>query len=291
MSAARADTPAPDDDIRFTASRLLLCRSDAEPRLAIARCVGLADGKPRIVDPIVRCRSCRWCRRGLGEHCDNREVLSPRRLLAEDSRIPRSCLVEAPEAVPLDLAVHARAAGAAAHLADRLVRESATYITLLADDPATDLDGLVALRLLARRLPQLRCLTASPRVIELCTRWGVKHRPLAEVGLRRDQDVVIDARATGPDPDSIGLVRPRGKLAILGRRADIAIPAHAIADAEIELASVWTGDPARGLRDLLDSDAGDDLDAMIAKRAPMGAADDPLREAVTAGVLMLEAGE
>jgi len=281
--------PSGPDDAPFTVLRLLLCRSDAKPELAIARCVGLSGARLCIIDPIVRCKGCRWCRRGLGEHCDEREILSPQRLLASDVRIPQSCLIEAPEAVPLDLAVHARAAGAAAHLADRLVRESATYITLLADDPASDLDGLVALRLLARRLPQLRCLTASPRVIELCTRWGVKHRPLAEVGLRRDQDVVIDARSTGPDNDSIGLVRPRGKLAILGRRDAIAIPAQDVADAEIELACVWTGDPARGLRDLLASDAGDDLDAMITKRSPVGAADDPLREAVSAGVLMLEA--
>jgi len=88
-----------------------------------------------------------------------------------------------------------------------------SLITLIGCDAHT----LLAAQLIAAHSPKVRVLALHDADIERCDRWGIRHRSLADAGLRNDQDIVVLGRAdtshTQLPPDVLpGLLRPRGRL-------------------------------------------------------------------------------
>ncbi|HWB21219.1 MAG TPA: zinc-binding dehydrogenase, partial [Phycisphaerales bacterium] len=85
------------------------------------------------------------------------------------------------------------------------------FVTILGDGPL----ALVMAQLMVRQNATVRVVGQSPRAVHLCEKWRVKHRLLDDVGLRHDQDVVVDCLGT-PSGFSrvLQMVRPRGKVVI-----------------------------------------------------------------------------
>ena len=59
----------------------------------------------------------------------------------------------------------------------------------------------------------VRCVGKHQEKLQLCEKWGVKHRLLQDVGLRQDQDIVVDCTGSASGFNTaIGMVRPRGTI-------------------------------------------------------------------------------
>lgn len=196
-------------------------------------------GKRVVVNPVEACGVCVRCKGGLGAHCPSRRVLGLHGrdgCFAELFTARVAALCEVPKAIDDDRAVFAVAAAAACHTIGACRFEGKTYVTVLGDGPI----GLLCAQLAARRNASVRVLGQRPERLALCEKWGVKHRPLTEVGLRQDQDIVIDC--TG-DPAglgvALGMVRPRGKVLLKTSPAPVPVSALApgAADGAIDLAS------------------------------------------------------
>ncbi len=61
----------------------------------------------------------------------------------------------------------------------------------------------------------VRLIGKHENKLELCGKWGVKHRLLQDVGLRNDQDIVVDCTGS-PDglTTAMQMVRPRGTIVL-----------------------------------------------------------------------------
>lgn len=169
-------------------------------------------GKRVVGSPVVACGSCDLCKRGLSQHCPTRRVLGLRSLngcLAERFVLPVANLVEVPKSVHDDQAVFANATAAAIHAAHMLRIEGKPYVTVLGDGVM----GLLCAQIMARLNASVRVLGTQPAKFMLCEKWGIKHRHVAEVGRRQDQDVVVDCTGSASGMElALQLVRPRGKV-------------------------------------------------------------------------------
>ena len=199
----------------------------AHQRLAGKRVVGSAH---------TPCGTCDRCRSGLALHCANATTLGLHGrdgCFAERFAIPLTSLTPLPDALDDDRAIFASAVGRVLHAARMLRLEGKTYVSVLGDGPV----ALISAQVMARRNASVRLLGTRAENMELCTKWGVKHRPHHEVGRRHDQDIVFDCEGT---PESVGLalglVRPRGIIVMmraLGPAA--ALPADAVLRDEVQV--------------------------------------------------------
>lgn len=175
-------------------------------RLAGARVVGSSHAP---------CGTCERCRAGLSLHCPNATTLGLDRrdgCFAQRFTIPASSLVPVPDALDDERAVFASSLGRVLHAARMLRLEGKTYVSILGDGPI----GLLAAQVMAKRNASVRLLGTNAANLELCTKWGVKHRAQHEVGRRQDQDVVFDCTGTDESVDlAISLVRPRGSVVLM----------------------------------------------------------------------------
>ena len=170
-------------------------------------------GKLVAVNPDIACGKCDLCQRGLASHCRARISLGLQRDggLADLVCVPISNLHVVPEHVDDDRAVFAASVAAAAHTAMQLRVEGRPYITVLGDGPV----GLLTAQVLARLNASVRVLGRHEAKLELCAKWGVKHRLVSESGLRADQDIVIDCTGTREGLEAaLKMVRPRGKVLV-----------------------------------------------------------------------------
>lgn len=169
-------------------------------------------GKRVVGSPTVSCGSCELCKRGLSQHCPTRRVLGLKNLsgcFAERFVLPIANLVEVPKGVHDDQAVFANATAAAVHAAHMLRIEGKPYVTVLGDGVM----GLLCAQVMARLNASVRLLGTQPAKFMLCERWGIKHRHVAEVGRRQDQDVVVDCTGSPEGLElALRLIRPRGKV-------------------------------------------------------------------------------
>lgn len=205
-------------------------------------------GRRVVGSPIVPCRACDLCKGGLSHHCRARHVLGLTRdgALADLLAVPLTNLHAVPDTVDDERAALAGLVAAAAH-ASHLVRiEGKTFISVLGDGPR----ALLIAQVMARLNASVRVLGSRPALLDLCERWGVKHRPLAEVGRRHDQDVVVECTgAPGALDIAMSLARPRARVILCAgspeARADLA---HAVAD-ELEILGCAAGslEPAMDL--------------------------------------------
>jgi len=158
------------------------------------------------------CGKCDMCRSGLREHCRDRTVLGIANrdgCFAERFTLPVINLLEVPDNVDDDRATFAEPLAAAFQILRQLTVEGRPYVTVLGDGRL----GMLCAQVLTKLNGTVRLVGKHAEKLELCEKWGVKHRLLDEVGYRADQDIVVDC--TGSH-DGLGIamqmVRPRGKL-------------------------------------------------------------------------------
>ena len=160
------------------------------------------------------CGQCDLCRTGLGEHCRNRTVLGivdRNGCFAERFVLPANNLIEVPDSIDDDHAVFTEPLAAALQIVRQLTIEGRPYITVLGDGRL----GLLCTQVLAQQNATVRCVGKHLSKLALCEKWGVKHRRLEDVGMRADQDIVVDCTGS-PDGlvTAMNMVRPRGKIVL-----------------------------------------------------------------------------
>lgn len=236
------------------------------------------DGVRVVASPDIACGVCDLCRGGLSKHCRNRSVMGSMGrdgALAERVLVPVRNLARAPEGVDDDRAVFAEPLAAAVH-AGQLVRiEGKPYVTVIGDGAP----GLIAAQVLAAKNASVRVLGARPHKFGLAEKWGVKHRAASEVGLRADQDVVVETTGTpGGLRLALGLARPRAKVLLLAGpdirtdRGGFSMTDLApVVDGELELIGARGGVISDGVAAL--SEGSVDVLSLISKR--MRLADGP----------------
>ncbi len=160
------------------------------------------------------CGECDMCKAGLKEHCRNRTVLGIAGrdgCFADRFVLPVANLLEVPEHVTDEQAVFVEPLAAAFQVQRQITVEGRPYITVLGDGRL----GLLCAQVLSKLNATVRCVGKHPEKLALCERWGVKARPVDEVGLLQDQDIVVDCTGSPSGLElATQMVRPRGTLVL-----------------------------------------------------------------------------
>ena len=153
-----------------------------------------------------------FAKRGIGHHDPDRRILGLRGFdgcLSDRFAIPDRNLELVPDAVDDERAVFANQLAAAIHVSRVQHIEGKTYVTVLGGN----LTALLCAQVMGSLNASVRMLTGRGDRLELCAKWGVKHRHLGEVGRRADQDIVIDTMTEeGSLSTAIAMARPRGAV-------------------------------------------------------------------------------
>ncbi len=160
------------------------------------------------------CGKCDMCQSGLREHCRSRTVLGIQGrdgCFAQHFTLPVQNLLPVPPGIDDDHAVFTEPLAAAYQILRQLRIEGRPFITVLGDGRL----GLLCAQVMSQLNATVRLVGKHPAKMALCEKWGVKHRPLDEVGLRADQDIVVDCtgRASGLAV-AMKMVRPRGTIVL-----------------------------------------------------------------------------
>src|SRR5690606_14517426 len=145
--------------------------------------------------------------RGLARHCAAARMLGATLdgCFADAFTLPVHNLVELPASVDDDAGAFAAALADALHASTQIRLEGKPYITVLGDSAT----ALLCAQVMSALNASVRVVGSREEHLALCEKWGVKHRPLRDVGRRADQDVVVvcDDR---PDAlaDALRMVRP-----------------------------------------------------------------------------------
>ncbi len=158
------------------------------------------------------CGGCDMCKAGLREHCRDRTVLGIAGrdgCFAEQFTLPVWNLLEVPDNVDDDHAVFTEPLAAAYQIIRQLTIEGRPFITVLGDGRL----GLLCAQVMSQLNATVRCVGKHPEKLQLCEKWGVKHRLLQDVGLRQDQDIVVDCTGSADGlVTAMKMVRPRGTI-------------------------------------------------------------------------------
>jgi len=196
----------------------------------VEKVAGKADPKwvgKRVVGSInCVCGKCDMCKAGLREHCRNRTVLGIAGrdgVFAERFTLPVHNLYEVPALLDDDQAVFVEPVAAACQILRQLTVEGRPFITVLGDGRL----GLICAQVMSQLNATVRVVGKHPEKLELCEKWKVKHRLLKDVGLRADQDIVVDCtgRREGLGM-ALQMVRPRGKIVMKTTVAEAAAAPH-----------------------------------------------------------------
>lgn len=249
-------------------------------------------GRRVVASASIACGECDLCQRGLAAHCRARAVMGVigrDGCFADRLAVPVRNLAVVPDDVDDDRAAFASAASSAVHAAQQIRIEGKPYITVLGDGVVALLCGQVMSRLNA----SVRIVGRRESRADLSAKWGVKHRPEADVGRRADQDIVVDCTGT-PEGFSLAmrLVRPRGKVLLKGPihpalSAPWMIDLSPIAVGEVEVIGSRCGQIAEGLDAI--GRGGIDVLSLISRRVRLDDAAEGLRIAAQGealGVLM-----
>jgi threonine dehydrogenase-like Zn-dependent dehydrogenase len=204
------------------------------------------------------------CTRGLSKHCRAAKVLgqSLDGCFADAFAIPVANLVELPKSVDDDAGVCALALADALHTASQVRVEGKPFITVLGDNQM----GLLCAQVMARLNASVRVVGTHERNLSLCEKWGVKHRPLNEVGRRADQDIVVDCTGTAEGlNDALRMVRPRGVVLLKARPAvNAPIDLGPVLEGELHLSGSRGGSVAEAVNRLAKGDI--DCASLISRR-------------------------
>lgn len=158
------------------------------------------------------CGECDMCLGGLKEHCRNRTVLGIMGrdgCFAEAFVIPALNLHAVPDNVDNDRAVFVEPLAAALQILRQLTIEGRPYVTVLGDGRL----GLLCAQVLSTLNATVRLVGKHEAKLGLCEKWGIKHRLLDDVGLRQDQDIVVDCTGSASGlVTAMQMLRPRGTL-------------------------------------------------------------------------------
>jgi threonine dehydrogenase-like Zn-dependent dehydrogenase len=160
------------------------------------------------------CGVCDLCKAGLSTHCRDRTVLGIQGrdgCFADYFTLPVANLVAVPDQVDDDAAVFTEPLAAAIQARQQLRVEGKPFITVLGDGRL----GLLVAQVMAGLNASVRVIGRHPNKLALCEKWGIKHRLLHEIGLRGDQDVVVDCTGSADGlRTALKMVRPRGKVVL-----------------------------------------------------------------------------
>ncbi|MEM9346237.1 MAG: alcohol dehydrogenase catalytic domain-containing protein [Planctomycetota bacterium] len=160
------------------------------------------------------CGVCDMCRGGLREHCRDRTVLGIMGrdgCFAERFVLPAANLHKVPGNVDDDRAVFVEPLAAALQILRQLTIEGRPYVTVLGDGRL----GLLCAQVLSTLNATVRCVGKHDSKLGLCEKWGIKHRLLDDVGLRQDQDIVVDCTGSASGlTTAMAMLRPRGTLVL-----------------------------------------------------------------------------
>lgn len=158
------------------------------------------------------CGKCDMCQGGLKEHCRDRTVLGIAGrdgCFADLFTLPVNNLFEVPNNVDDDHAVFTEPLAAAFQILRQLTIEGRPYITVLGDGRL----GLLCAQALTSLNATVRLVGKHPDKLALCDKWGVKQRLISDVGLRGDQDIVVDCTGSADGlVTAMQMVRPRGTI-------------------------------------------------------------------------------
>ena len=235
------------------------------------------------------CGKCDLCRGGLPEHCRERSELglSGRDgCFAEAFTLPVRNLIEVPDSVDDDHAVFAESLAAAYQIVRQLTIEGRPYVTVLGDGRL----GLLCAQVMSQLNATVRCVGKHSEKLALCEKWGVKHRLLADVGLRDDQDIVVDCTGSVSGlTTAMRMVRPRGKIVLKTTVSPKKFQEHGLVDfsplvlKEIELVGSRCGPLAEALAALAESKV--DVLSLISRRAKLADGLDAMRQAARPDVI------
>jgi threonine dehydrogenase-like Zn-dependent dehydrogenase len=160
------------------------------------------------------CGQCDMCKGGLREHCRDRTVLGilgRDGCFAERFVLPARNLHQVPDNVDDDRAVFVEPLAAALQILRQLTIEGRPYVTVLGDGRL----GLLCTQVLSTLNATVRCVGKHEAKLGLCEKWGIKHRLLGDVGLRQDQDIVVDCTGSASGlTTAMAMLRPRGTLVL-----------------------------------------------------------------------------
>lgn len=160
------------------------------------------------------CGVCDMCKGGLKEHCRDRTVLGIMGrdgCFAERFVLPAANLHAVPDNVDDDRAVFAEPLAAALQVLRQLAIEGRPYVTVLGDGRL----GLLCAQVLSTMNATVRCVGKHENKLGLCEKWGIKHRLVGDVGLRQDQDIVVDCTGSASGlTTAMAMLRPRGTLVL-----------------------------------------------------------------------------
>ncbi len=234
-------------------------------------------GKRVVGDGRVPCGRCELCTRGLSKHCRSAKVLGQTLdgCFTDAFAIPVANLVELPKSVDDDAGVCAPALADALHTASQVRIEGKPFITVLGDNQM----GLLCAQVMARLNASVRVVGTRERNLSLCEKWGVKHRPLNEVGRRADQDIVVECSGTAEGlNDALRMVRPRGTVLLKARPAQAgAVDLGPILEGELHLIGSRGGSVAEAVNRLAKGDI--DCASLITRRMKLDDGAEALRVA------------
>lgn len=171
------------------------------------------------------CGQCDMCKAGLREHCRDRTVLGIAGrdgCFAQSFVLPVANLLEVPEGMDDDQAVFTEPVAAACQIMRQLTIEGRPYITVLGDGRL----GLLCTQVLSQLNATVRVVGKHPDKLQLAEKWGIKHRLLEDIGLRKDQDIVIDCTGKADGlTTAMAMVRPRGTIVMKTTVAPSNMPA------------------------------------------------------------------
>jgi len=160
------------------------------------------------------CGKCDMCKAGLGEHCRKRSVLGidgRDGCFSDAFTLPVNNLLEVPDSVDDDRAVFIEPLASAYQILRQLTVEGRPFVTVLGDGRL----GLLCAQVMTQLNATVRLVGKHAEKLELCEKWGVKHRLLEDVGLRADQDIVVDCTGSADGFKlAMQMVRPRGKIVV-----------------------------------------------------------------------------
>ncbi len=208
-------------------------------------------------------------RRGLGNHDPVRRILGLRGrdgCLAERFVLETRNLFEVPDTIDDEHACFAFALAQAIHAGQLAHIEGKPFVSVL----GKGLTGLLCAQVMTKHNASVRLLSASTDRLELCAKWGIKHRHIDEVGRRHDQDVVIDTTGT---PEGFGnalrMLRPLGSVVLTGAPmalTDTPMPVDhtLIADKELRVLGARCGQISEGIGAMRSGEI--DLSGLVTKR-------------------------
>ena len=136
----------------------------------------------------------------------------------------------------------------------------------------------------------VRVVGKHPDKLALAEKWGVKHRLLDEVGLRQDQDVVVDCTGSRSGiTTAMGMVRPRGTI-VLKTTTAVGKDTPAIDLSPIVVHEITViGSRCGPFPDALEALSNDEVDvvSLISKRMKLSDGPDVLKAAKKGAIKVL----